>query len=631
LGLHKTLFIFISLFMLNLVLFTFYKEQQDLPEQRLESVQANQLIQDIRSANFIASYTQKANNFYINASHMKSELSYQESIDALQAAKRHLDILSQHYPNETNIINLELLKQIEQVNIHTLNKSKEYLEAYRHSMQILSKEIKQFETSLWNRYQTNYRNFLAQSNEVQQFYSYTLLFMFIFLLFVVLLYWQQRRLNGIIKNNEMELEELAYFDILTRIPNRQSIEAELDQQIAKCRRKQKSFYIAQIDLDDFKKINDSLGHAIGDALLIEVANILYQSIRKEDMVGRIGGDEFIIIFNEDMKDEDLHVIFERIFKSFEKAIVIDNQTIYSSLSLGIAKYPDDAKSEVELFKCADIAMYESKRNGRNQFQFYNQKLGQRLKETFKLENEIKNALQNGEFVLYYQPKFDIRTSKIVGLEALTRWQHPTKGLIAPNEFIPLIEKGCCVKDFGEWVIREAAMQQDIWRQNAKSIVDISVNLAIKHIHTPNFVDDIKALIHDYAIDLNHFSFEITEYSLMDNQSKAIHDLTLLEQVGVRFALDDFGTGYSSLTYLDQLPVDTIKIDKSFIDAISVNNSQNLLVDAIITIAKALKLKMVAEGVEDDYQVEYLRSRGCYVVQGYFYCKPISAKEVEYYL
>lgn len=427
-----------------------------------------------------------------------------------------------------------------------------------------------------------------------------------------------------------ELKILAYYDTLTKIPNRKSIENVISENIANSKRNDKEFYIALIDLDNFKVVNDVHGHQNGDILLIECVKRIKSCIRDVDVLGRFGGDEFIIVFDNVSHYSKLITIFNRIGESFKKPINLGKIQHSTNVSIGISSYPNDAQSVSDLIKNADIAMYHSKLQGKAQYSFFENKLAIKMQRQYEIEPQIKEALEFNQFELYYQPQIDVKTNNIVSAEALIRWNHPEKGFVSPFYFIDIIENGYMTKEFGEWVIIEASKEQKNWLQKGIDIA-ISVNLSVKHIMMSSFYDDMIKLISRLNIDLKRFSFEITEYELLAYKDRSIKVLNDLVEKGFNFHLDDFGTGYSSITYLNEVNIESIKIDKSFIDKIVTETDEAHFVDAIINMAKALEIKIIAEGVESEVQQKYLQKLECDIIQGYYYSKPLSVCDFEKYI
>jgi len=433
------------------------------------------------------------------------------------------------------------------------------------------------------------------------------------------------------KKHQDQLQNMAYIDSLTKIANRKYIENTVETKIKLCERTGLSFYLALIDIDNFKNVNDLLGHDAGDELLQKCVDILHNSIRQEDLIGRFGGDEFVIIFNEHTSQEEFLTVLSRLDQAFKKPLKINDMDFLVTISTGISNYPKDMNSNTKnyaqhLLKPADLAMYHAKSSGKNQISFYNQNLEAQIQIEHKMDAELKRAIMNDEFELFYQPQIHSSNGKMESAEALIRWNHPEKGLVMPNDFIHFIEKGMHTVEFGEWVIKKS-IQQKMWQQNDIHL-DISINLSVKHILSPMFFQNITNLVHLLDANLAHLAFEITEYELISSDNNGIKELERLHNAGFQFHLDDFGTGYSSISYLNQLPINTIKIDKSFIDYIHPHGEKKALVEAIIALSKSLNKHIIAEGVENEYQANYLKEVGCETFQGYYYSKPLQVKDLE---
>lgn len=493
----------------------------------------------------------------------------------------------------------------------------------------VEKQMHVAEKDIWIEFQKNYIEFQTNEYKLDIFYKYVILFISLLLVVFILVFLRQRRLNKKILENENKLKNLAYYDALTQIPNRKSIEGIISKRIEVTKRKGIEFFIALIDLDDFKKVNDMHGHESGDILLLECVKRIKSSIRSIDEIGRFGGDEFIIIFESINDKSELINIFNRINNSFNEPINIGIAEHYTNVSIGVSCYPKDADNISDLIKYADITMYHSKLKGKAQYNFFESRLSNSLKRQYEMEPQIKDALKLDQFELYYQPQIENDSNSVASVEALVRWNHPTKGFISPIEFIDIIEKGYMTKEFGEWVIRKASKQQKDWLKKGVDI-NVSVNLSVKHIMMPTFYKDMLNLVSELDIDLKHFSFEITEYELLTYKERSVKVLNDLATKEFNFYLDDFGTGYSSITYLNEVDIKAIKIDKSFIDKIVTKKDDRHFVDAIVNMAKALNIKIIAEGVENEVQRDYLKEIECDLIQGYFYSKPLSSDDFENY-
>ncbi|MDM5263495.1 EAL domain-containing protein [Sulfurovum sp. XTW-4] len=431
-----------------------------------------------------------------------------------------------------------------------------------------------------------------------------------------------------LQNNLKELKELAYFDTLTGVYNRKAIEEILKKKIIEAKKNKHPFAVVMIDLDHFKKVNDNYGHDIGDLLLKEIAKVLQSEIRTLDHIGRLGGDEFLIIIDT-INNVDIFLKLQKLIAKFKEPFHIEGNDIIIGMSIGGVMYPEDGNDVITLLKNVDIAMYQAKHEGRNRVVFFSIELGKKIQLEIELEKEIRYAFEHNEFSLKYQPIIDISSGKVVAVEALIRWEHPVKGTIYPTEFIPFVEKGCCVKEIGVWVFDRACKQQKEWSKNGID-VNMSINLSVKHMHATNFYDVMNAIIKKYDVDIKKISLEITEYTLMQYRETTMAMLNKMQHDGMTFRLDDFGTGYSSLTYLKDTPISSIKIDKSFIDGITPDKKPVHLLNAIINLSHAIDVTTIAEGVEEAYQVEYLKEIGCDMIQGYYYSKALDGKAFESY-
>lgn len=547
-----------------------------------------------------------------------------DALDNLDAAYGFLN--TEYLQHNEDILNIQQNLQRLSVQLEvSLTKPAALKPASLHQeLDTLSSELNHVSESIWLSFEKNF--FALQVNEAKLIKQYE--FIILLILFVVgVLGWfakQQHQLYGNLQEQKKQLQELAYYDTLTKIPNRKSIEHIISDRIESAKRNDEEFYVALIDLDDFKKVNDIFGHAAGDQLLIQSVQRIKECVRVNDVLGRFGGDEFILVFESSLHVNEIEMVLERINKAFANSIVIDTTLHSTNASIGVVSYPQTATSTSELIKLADIAMYQAKSLGKGRYLFFEDHFSSALEYQYKIEPEIKNALHNGEFELYYQPQYAAKNLNMVSAEALIRWNHPQKGLITPDHFIPIIENGFMVKEFGEWVITQAAKQQKLWKNEGIDIA-INVNLSVKHIMLASFYDDMTSLITKLDIDLSRFSFEITEYKLMRYQEQSMQTLNKLVALGFGFKLDDFGTGYSSITHLNQMRFKAIKIDKEFIDPITNPLQKAPLIDAIINMAKSLELCIVAEGVETKAQLEYLRSKGCDLMQGYYFSKPLSVQ------
>jgi diguanylate cyclase (GGDEF)-like protein len=415
----------------------------------------------------------------------------------------------------------------------------------------------------------------------------------------------------------------------------------LKQVLAHTERYKGNFAILFLDLDNFKRINDTLEHRIGDLLLKGVAERLTSYIRRADTVAyqennafastvaRLGGDEFTILLTNIHSIQDAGKVSQRILNTLSQPFRLDKHEVFITASIGIAIYPFDGKDMDTLLKNADVAMYHAKEQGKNNYQFYKQSMNSAAFERLTLENSIRKALIRDEFILNYQPRMDVRTGDIVGTEALIRWNNPKKGLMLPSEFIPLAEETGIILPIGEWVLKTACNQNKVWQDTCslKTPVSVSINLSGHQFNQDSFFNMVEKVLDVSCLEPEYLELEITESVIMKNAKKTITMLKRLKRMGLTISMDDFGTGYSSFSYLKRFPLDIIKIDRSFIRDITNNPEDAAIVRAILAMAHNLKLKVVAEGVETEEQLEFLRDQGCDEIQGYLLSVPLSAEEV----
>ncbi len=441
------------------------------------------------------------------------------------------------------------------------------------------------------------------------------------------------------KRAEEQIYNLAYFDSLTGLPNRLLFKEHLGHALAHSTRTHKLAAILFLDLDRFKQINDTLGHSFGDKLLQKVAECLVVCVRKCDTisragggdlassVSRLGGDEFTVLLTDIETGQDAARVAMRIINTVSQPFNLEGHEVIITTSIGISLYPDDGKDVVTLIKNADTAMYHAKDQGRNNFQFYNQSMNSSAYERLVLENHLRKALEREEFILHYQPQFDIATGEIVGVEALVRWRHPDLGMVSPGEFIPLAEETGLIIQIDEWVLKTACAQSRLWQAAGLPPVTMAVNLSGQNFIRKNLLETIARIIRDTGLDPHHLELELTESVLMKNAREAALTLRALKDMGLHISIDDFGTGYSSLSYLKRFPLDTLKIDQSFIREVTTDPDNAAITRAIIAMARSLKLRVLAEGVEKEEQLEFLRANGCHALQGFLYSRPLPAEEV----
>lgn len=428
------------------------------------------------------------------------------------------------------------------------------------------------------------------------------------------------------KKAEDRLKHQALHDSLTGLPNRAYLFEHLTRALKHADRLDKRLAVLFVDLDHFKRINDSLGHPAGDALLKVVASRLKESIYAEDVAARISGDEFVVVIEETPQPHAIENIAKRILSCFHTPTIIDGNELHVTASIGISIYPQDAENATELLKTADMALYRSKEMGRNGFHFYSREMDQQAMQRLSMEAALRNAIEAEHFELHYQPQFDLQTGDLLGCEALVRWVDPVKGVIPPNNFIPLAEDSKLIIPLGEWVIRTAVAQMSTWRKAGLLLPRVSVNLAGLQIVHGNICALTEQILNEYGLSPDLLEYEITETLVMNHLDKALPVLQQLRAQGVMLSIDDFGTGYSSLNYLKQLPIHKVKIDRSFIRDIPQNQDDVAITKAIVAMGNSLQLDVIAEGIETPEQSQFLVGLGCHMGQGYLYGKPVRAEE-----
>ncbi|GKT12168.1 MAG: diguanylate cyclase [Thiomicrorhabdus sp.] len=433
-----------------------------------------------------------------------------------------------------------------------------------------------------------------------------------------------------LEHEKKELYRLARTDDLSGLANRHQLNERLNWLIFESARLESEFALLFIDLDNFKRVNDSLGHEIGDELLKNVSGLIQDVLRQYDIIARVGGDEFVIVLSHYQNTLELTHIIQRILDRISALHIVQTHPVRVSASIGVAFYAKDGHDTMTLLKNADIAMYEAKKSGKNQYKFFTQALQQQVIAEIELEHDLRSALKNNEFQLYYQPKININSGLVIGAEALIRWNHPTKGLISPNDFIPTAEKTRIMIELGQWVLKEAALQQVEWKKRGINDLKISVNLSAIQLLDEKFDHQFEDLLERTGICPSKFEIEMTESVFMENSQQSLNSLSKIRDHKVTISLDDFGTGYSSLAYLKKLPINTLKIDKTFMDDYA-SSSGAIFIETIVKIAQTLNLKVIAEGVELQAQLDYLKQVGCDEYQGYFGSRPIPADQFSVFL
>ncbi|WP_052144772.1 putative bifunctional diguanylate cyclase/phosphodiesterase [Halalkalibacter okhensis] len=428
------------------------------------------------------------------------------------------------------------------------------------------------------------------------------------------------------KNAQDKMKYMAYHDMLTGLPNRYKFTELLEESLGRCKRGSHNLAVMMIDLDRFKFVNDTMGHNQGDILLKLVTDRILKRVRKQDVVARQGGDEFIILL-EDVHKGEVKEVAEQILTGFTTSFLLEKEEFFTSPSIGISMYPHDGQDLKTLIKHADTAMYLAKKRGKNNYQFYEYEDKHILDRRTKIERDLKKALRNKEFYLHYQPKLNLVTEEIYGVEALIRWKHPELGIISPIEFISIAEETEMVVPLGKWVLKEACRQNKEWQQSSDVRVKVAVNISAIQFEANGFVEEVKEVLREVELAPEYLGLEITE-SVMQNTKRSSAIIHELKQYGIKISIDDFGTGYSSLSVLNQLPIDLVKIDKTFISEIISNSNTASLVKTMIEMGRNFDFDLIAEGIEDEQQAAFLIQNGCKYGQGYYYSPPLPAPEVE---
>jgi diguanylate cyclase (GGDEF)-like protein/PAS domain S-box-containing protein len=432
------------------------------------------------------------------------------------------------------------------------------------------------------------------------------------------------------KNAEETIHKLAYYDVLTDLPNRRMFMERAVEAVKEARRCGQPLAVCYLDLDGFKNVNDSLGHHLGDALLAAVAQRIRACLKPNDFLGRLGGDEFALLLHDATTVASVAGVGQRIVDVLEQAVVLEGKEIFISTSIGVAMYPDDGQDVADLLRKADMALYRAKEGGRRKLVFFTSEIEDRKRERSEMELALREALGHGELRLLYQPKIDLVTKAVIGAEALLRWQHPAKGLLAPDVFIPLAEETRLIVPIGRWVIEQACAQIRLWEARGLDGVHVAVNISSVQFRSPELADEIERIVTASGIRPEQIELEITESGLMEDPAGVARILQRLRAIGLTIAIDDFGTGYSSLAYLKSFPVSVLKIDRSFVRDLENDVNDRGIAEAVISMARVLRVDVVAEGVETRGQLEILESMGCQLAQGYFFSRPLDPAAFEAY-
>lgn len=430
-----------------------------------------------------------------------------------------------------------------------------------------------------------------------------------------------------LKESEDNIQKLSNYDLLTGFPNQLLFKDRLEQAVIHGRKHGDMFTILQIDIDNFKLINDSFGYTTGDTLIKKAAERINKRVGEFDTISRISGDEFIIIIQELKKIEEAAVIAQNIINDFKSPFEIEEKEIFITVSIGVTVYPEDGEESEKLMKNSNAALRYAKNQGRSNYQFYSQELNRESFERLEMESALRHAMEKEEFVLYYQPQVDIENGKIIGMEALIRWEHPYLGMVSPAKFIPIAEETGIIVDLGEWVMYTACMQNKLWQEQGYKKLTVSVNLSPLQIKQPDIIEVIKKILETTELSPEYLELEITEGVLMSPNNEILKKIEKIKSMGIKIAIDDFGTGYSSLSYLKRFPMDKLKIDQCFVRDIP-QNDNGAIAKVVIGLAKSLNMRVIAEGVETKEQVDFLRENGCEEIQGYYYGRPMHSLDFE---
>ena len=425
------------------------------------------------------------------------------------------------------------------------------------------------------------------------------------------------------KTTTEAMAHLAHHDGLTNLPNRMLLTDRIDQAIATARRNSTRVAVIYLDMDGFKQINDLQGHAAGDKILQLVARRLLGCVRDSDTVSRLGGDEFVVLLSEISHAADASITARKILSSLTSLPMLNETNLHATSSIGLSTYPEDGEDAETLIKNADVAMYQAKENGRNNYRFYRKEMNALAIERQSIEADLRLALVRKEFLLHYQPKISLETGEITGVEALIRWEHPDRGLVPPAQFIPIAEDGGLILPIGKWVLREACRQTKDWIDAGLRVAPVSVNVSSLEFRSGDFIEGLRAILKETRLDASYLELELTETVLMRRAESTSSALRALKSVGVRLAVDDFGTGYSSLSYLKKFPIDSLKIDQSFVHDITADTGDATIVSAVVSMAKTLNKCVIAVGVETEDQIRFLSACGCDEAQGFYFSRPVS--------
>jgi len=442
---------------------------------------------------------------------------------------------------------------------------------------------------------------------------------------------ERKQAEDALREQQSRLNYMAFHDSLTALPNRALFYDRINHGLARAKRSGNKLVLMLLDLDRFKYINDSLGHDAGDLLLKTLSGRLQDNVRDMDTVARLGGDEFVVLLEGIQDSDDITAVAQKLLTNIAMPINVVGHEISTSVSIGISVFPEDGNDTDTLLKNADIAMYKAKEAGKNNFKFYTEGMNASAVNFLLLENDLRRAIETDQLMLYFQPQFDLQTESLMGMEALVRWDHPDRGIISPAHFIPLAEETGLIVALGDWVLRASCAQQKIWLDQGKYTRRVAVNLSPRQFREQNFPQRVAEILAAVDLPAQYLELEITESSAMEHAGETINMMNELNSMGLSLAIDDFGTGYSSLAYLRRFPIQKLKIDRSFISDVAVDQNDAAIAKSIISLAHNMSLSVVAEGVENSDQAKWLRERGCDMAQGFLFAKPMSVEQLDMHL